>query len=168
VRGQHGGDELDGFGWGLEGGPAGGSGEQDVARFEGLEPGQCGESPRRANDDVCEELVLPGLAVDGQCEPQPVEVGPVLPVEQDEAWSDRGEGGVGLALVQLSFGQLDIAGADVVRDDEPGDPLVEVGLGDLGADGEVPADDQAEPDLIVQECDVGWAHERVGGAADGA
>ena len=165
-RGQQGGQllgQLRGCG---QRGPARGAGQQQVPGGQGLEPGQQGQGPRRAHDHVGDGAVLAHLPVDRQGQPQrlqPVEVGGV---DQGQPRADRGEGGVGLRLVELGAGQLDLPGADVVGDHQRGDVPGQVGVGDGGADRQLPADDHAELDLVVQEADPGRADDVAGGAGD--
>ena len=96
-----------------------------------------------------------------------VQLGQVRRVDQGQPGSDRGERGVGLGLVELGAGQLDLPGADVVGDHERGDVAPQVRLRDGRADRQVPADDQAELDLVVKEPDPGRADDVTGRAGDG-
>ena len=62
--------------------------------------------------------------------------------------------GYDLRLVELGLGELDIAGRDIVGDNESRDVVSEIGIGDRGADGDVLTDHQADLDLVVEELDV--------------
>src|SRR5690349_21159424 len=90
----------------------------------------------------------------------------VLRLQQGQVGPGRREGRVRLALVELRLGQLDLPGADVVRDHQPGDVRRQVPLLDLGADGQRRPHDQAEFDLVVEEPDVGGPYDGLAGTAD--
>ena len=90
------------------------------------------------------------------------------PSRRTSAGPDRGEGRVGLGLEELGLRKLDVAGRDVVGHDQAGDERRPVLLGDLGAHGQLAADDQADLDLVVQEPHVIRPDDVVERAADRA
>ena len=97
----------------------------------------------RARRTIMSATVLSGApAVDRQGQPQRLQPVEVSGVDQGQPRADRGEGGVGLRLVELGAGQLDLPGADVVGDHQRGDVPGQVGVGDGGADRQLPADDR--------------------------
>ena len=107
------------------------------------------------------------LAVDRQPQPQVAEALQVAGVEQHQPGPDGREGGVGLRLVELRLGQLQVARRDVVGDDQPGDVVLDVVGGDVGADGQRPADHEADLGFVVQEAHAVRTHDVVVGTADG-
>ena len=81
---------------------------------------------------------------------------------------DRGEGRVGLGFEELGLRQLHVPGRDVVGDHQPGHERGPVVLGDLRAHRQLPADHQADLDLVVQEAHVTGSDDVVERAADRA
>ena len=64
--------------------------------------------------------------------------------------------------------ELDVAGRDVVGDDQPGDVVGQVRLGNGGADGDVAANDQTDLHFVVEEVNVAGFDDVVERAADRA
>ena len=102
----------------LQGDPTGGAGEQQVTDLEVLQLGELGQGRGGLEDHVVGERVLPRLAVDRQGEPQLPPAGHLVGVGNAQVRADRAERAVALALVPLALGQLDVARADVVGQDE--------------------------------------------------
>ena len=103
---------------------------------------------------VADDHVLPHLAVDPQLQAQVGEALQFVGVEQHQCRSDRRERRIGLALVELGLGELNVAGRDIVGDNKSGDVVGQRGLGDRGTDGDVLPDHQADFDLVVEQLHV--------------
>lgn len=95
-------------------------------------------------------------------------MGEVLGLQQGQVRPRRREGRIGLALVELGLGQLDVAGADVVGQDKAGDVARQVLLLDDGAHGQGRAHDEAEFHLVVEELHVRGADDLLVRSADRA
>ena len=127
CRRQQGADDLDGLRRGAQRRTDRGTGQHEVAGVETLESRQGLQRLQRLVDHVAfDEHVLANLAVDAQPQPQVAESLELVGVEQHQRRADRGEGRIGLCFVELGLRQLDVAGGDIVGDDEPGDVVGQV------------------------------------------
>ncbi len=89
-------------------------------------------------------------------------------VDEQQSRAERSEGRVGLALVELGLGQLHVAGADVVGDDQGCDVVAEGGGGDVGVEGQRGAEDEPEFDFVVEQADVSGPDDFLGRARYGS
>ena len=128
----------------------------------------CSASQRGVDHVAVDHRVLAQLAVDPQAQAQVAEPLELVVVEQDQRRSDRREGRVGLGLEELGLRQLHVAGGDVVGHHQAGHERGPVVGGDLRAHRQLPADHQADLDLVVQEAHVIGADDVVERAADRA
>jgi len=111
----------------------------------------CSACTGGVEDVALDDHVLAYLAVDRQPQPQLTETLEFLGVDQHQRRPDRGEGGIGLRLEELLLVSCTSRAENVVGDHQAHHEIGQVGGGDLGAHGQLAAEDQTDLELVVHQ-----------------
>ncbi len=134
--------------------------------FRSCTSSELGQRGGRAVDHLAAVGVLARLSVHRRAACAAPASAPIPRRQQHQSRPDRAEAAIALALVELALRQLDVARRQVVDDRDARQPWREVIRAHLRAGRQIPAQHQAEFDLVVEQLHVPRAGDRRIGRGD--